>query len=257
MATNKWDMIAEDYERRVGDKGDIYHRLYINPVLFRLLGQVKGRKILDLACGSGYISRILARKGAKVTGIDSSERLISIAEQREASGRLGINYLKLNAANMKGVRNGSFDCIVSAMALHDIKEVKGAVMECSRVLKNGGIFVFSIRHPVREVGDIKKDKTGYHIEIKDYSHIAKLNSPISKRVAITVYHRPLQYYFKILLDAGFVVSGFEEIAAAGYSHGISNKDKKLLKFKSSFPSFLVMECKKQMIEDGKRRAKNL
>ncbi len=245
MNGDNWDKIADEYSRKVGDRGDVYHRLYINPVLFKMVGKVNGKKVLDLGCGSGYISRILAKKGATVTGIDSSKVMISIAKEKETRGKLGIDYLMMDASNLKGLGSGSFDFVVSAMALHDIKDIKNTIRECGRVLKPKGKLIFSIVHPVREAGEIKKGAKGYHIEIRSYSRIRKLRSPLtfSKKVAIAAYHRPLGYYFKILSESGFVVFGFEEISDR-HSHGKAITDKALFKFKSSFPSFLVMGCSK-------------
>ncbi|MFW9982299.1 MAG: class I SAM-dependent methyltransferase, partial [Candidatus Thorarchaeota archaeon] len=68
-----WDEVAEDYDRTVGETGDSYHRTCVNPVIFEILGNVNGLSILDVACGQGYLSRILARNGAKVVGVDISE----------------------------------------------------------------------------------------------------------------------------------------------------------------------------------------
>ena len=63
-----WDEVAEDYHKTVGETGDSYHRTNVNPVIFDILGDIKNHSVLDLACGQGYLSRILARKGARVIG---------------------------------------------------------------------------------------------------------------------------------------------------------------------------------------------
>ncbi|MBA2394746.1 MAG: methyltransferase domain-containing protein [Ktedonobacteraceae bacterium] len=64
----------------------------MNPVLFSLLGDVTGKTILDAGCGQGYLCRLLARKGAKVTGIEPAESWFNYALQKEHTEPLGIMY---------------------------------------------------------------------------------------------------------------------------------------------------------------------
>ena len=79
----EWNDAAESWEDFVRTGKD-YHRDQINnPAAFNLIGNVKGLKVLDLACGEGYNTRILARKGAKVIGIDFSEKLVELAKKEE------------------------------------------------------------------------------------------------------------------------------------------------------------------------------
>ena len=58
-----------------GDEGDLTRKYLLNPAIFALLGDVRGKIILDAGCGQGYLCRLLAKKGAHVTGIEPSEDL--------------------------------------------------------------------------------------------------------------------------------------------------------------------------------------
>src|SRR3989344_7663868 len=75
-----WGPVADWYEGHLAS-GDTYHERVILPNLLRLLGEVKGKKILDVACGTGYFSKKLAELGASVTGTDVSPELIAKAKQ--------------------------------------------------------------------------------------------------------------------------------------------------------------------------------
>ncbi|MBN1170685.1 MAG: DUF1698 domain-containing protein [Micromonosporaceae bacterium] len=55
--------------------GDLAKRHLVNPVLLRMLGEVSGRRILDAGCGNGYLSRMLARRGASVVGVEPGRSL--------------------------------------------------------------------------------------------------------------------------------------------------------------------------------------
>jgi 2-polyprenyl-3-methyl-5-hydroxy-6-metoxy-1,4-benzoquinol methylase len=67
-----WNRVADDWEIQVGDEGDSNRRLNSDPVLWQLAGDVRGMDVLDVGCGTGYLSRKLKDRGADVTGIDLS-----------------------------------------------------------------------------------------------------------------------------------------------------------------------------------------
>ena len=80
----EWNDAAESWADFVRKGKDYYRDELNNPATFKLIGDVRGRLVLDLACGEGYNTRILARKGAKVTGVDFSEKLIELAKREES-----------------------------------------------------------------------------------------------------------------------------------------------------------------------------
>ena len=86
--------------------------------VIRALGNVKGLDICDLACGEGHLSRRLAEQGAKVTGVDISEQLLTRAKQHPVS--LGIKYLQDDAQTLSKIDSESFDVVFSNLALMDI-----------------------------------------------------------------------------------------------------------------------------------------
>jgi 2-polyprenyl-3-methyl-5-hydroxy-6-metoxy-1,4-benzoquinol methylase len=75
----EWDDAAESWVDFVRKGKDHYRDGLNNPVALRLLGDLRSQVVLDLACGEGCNTRILARKGAKIVGVDFSEKLIEFA----------------------------------------------------------------------------------------------------------------------------------------------------------------------------------
>lgn len=65
---NEWNRIAKEYDKIIDETGDIYHKTYLNPVILELLGNVKDKRILDLACSQGCFSRLLAKKRGNSDG---------------------------------------------------------------------------------------------------------------------------------------------------------------------------------------------
>jgi len=234
-----WDIVADNYHSLVGEKGDFHHRTFLNPVILKFLGQVKGKKVIDLACGQGYFSRLLAKKGAIVTGIDTSERLIGLAKDNSGKQTM-IKYFVSDSAKMKQISDSSQDIIVSNMAFHDIKNIAGTIRECQRILKKKGSLIFSIPHPLRNLGEKGKDKGGYFWKMRHYGLNRIAPNKLYAKQGIVAYHRSLDCYLNLLLVNSFIITGFKEIYTTSNKPD-RIKDQKYLKFKQEIPSFVVVK----------------
>ena len=235
---------AKDYDQKVWETGDLDHRETLNPVVFKLLWDVKDKKVLDLGCGQWYFSRLLTKQWANVTGVDISEDLIKIGEQRNQEQNLKIKYFVSDAANLKDLKNNEFDIVVSNMAFMDIEDIKETIAECSRVLKNNGFIVFSLINPIFWISERTKDDNGYFLKLIKY----KTNSTITNEnrgynFKTTHYHRSVWYYINTLVENGFYVTNYEEVPTK-YFRGELIQDKEFFDFIQEFPSFLIIKAKK-------------
>jgi ubiquinone/menaquinone biosynthesis C-methylase UbiE len=212
------------YGDRQGDSGDLWHRTLIDPGLFRMLGKLpKGHRVLDLGCGNGYLARRLARAGAAVVGIDRSAELLAQARRSERAEPLGITYLRSDAEHLDRLKDASFDLAFSNMALMDIKNAGGAIREVGRVVRPGGRFVFSISHPCFDVDtrstwieEITAGRRGSKVfrKVTGYReiHSDRYDWALERGgTATTVgYHRPLEWYARVLRAAGFLLVDLHE-----------------------------------------------
>ncbi len=215
-----WDDIATWWVSRYSSKGDVNREWVIDPALLRILGDVRGRKVLDAGCGTGYLSRILAKAGARVVGVDVSRRLLETARAEQDRERLAIRYRLGDLARLPRFRDGTFDIAVSNVVLQDVLRLRIAVREIHRVLRPGGRFVFSITHPafeapvpgrwVIEPADSERieHRRGMLVD-RYFDRAAVYWGPAGKPLAVG-FHRPLRDYFEALHGAGFVVSRLEE-----------------------------------------------
>jgi ubiquinone/menaquinone biosynthesis C-methylase UbiE len=213
--------LTDWWDTTLGDDGDLWHRTLIDPPLLQLVGEVRGARVLDLACGNGYLSRQFARQGATVTALDANAAIIERARAREARDPLGITYHVADAAHLTVVADGAVDVVVCNMALMDIEDAAGAIQEVSRVLVPRGRLVASLAHPCFD----KVHTSGWQIEhiypqttvwrkMSHYRELAVADLPWMRVPTGTVYthayHRPLSWYVRTLRAAGLVVAAFEE-----------------------------------------------
>ncbi len=236
---------AKDYDQKVWETGDLDHRETLNPVVFKLLWDVKNKKILDLGCGQWYFSRLLTKQWANVTGIDISEDLIKIGEQRNQEQNLKIKYFVSDAANLNDLKNNEFDIVVSNMAFMDIEDIKGTIEECSRVLKNNGFIVFSLINPIFWISERTKDDTGYFLKLRKYGTNSTItNENRGYNFKTTHYHRPIWYYINTLAENGFYITNYEEVFTKFFKWELI-QDKEFFDFIQEFPSFLIIKAYKK------------
>ena len=142
MIGARYDGVVDSYVAGFSDPSDP-----VVVALLDLLGPVGGLRVVDVACGHGRVTRELARRGAAVTGVDVSRALLEKADAAEAARPLGIRYMHADAASVPGLDDEGFDVAVCSFGLSDIDDLDGALATLSRVLRAGGVFVFSILHP--------------------------------------------------------------------------------------------------------------
>src|SRR5262245_49488868 len=117
--------------------------------LLKRIGDLKGKNVIEIACGEGYVTRKLRQLGAaKVVGVDIAERMIELARAQEAAAPLGIEYRVEDARTL--VPQQDFDLAVSAWLLvyaHDRAELAAMCQGLARRLRPGGRFVTFTTNP--------------------------------------------------------------------------------------------------------------
>ncbi|MBI5306461.1 class I SAM-dependent methyltransferase [Candidatus Wolfebacteria bacterium] len=215
QSKTSWGKVANWYDNLLKEEGT-YQKDLILPNSLRLLDIKKGETIFDLACGQGFFTREFFKKGARVIGADISKELIAIAEKNSPKG---IKFAVAPADNLNFLSAKSVDKITAIMALQNIEDVAGVFKECYRVLKPGGKLFMVMSHPAFRIP--KESSWGY--DEKDKIQYRRVNSYLSEsknKIQMhpgdrpwehTIsFHRPLQFYFKILNKNKFCVSRLEE-----------------------------------------------
>ncbi len=167
----------------------------IMPRFLEMLGDVSGLTVLDAGCGEGYLARILARRGASVTGIDISPRLVEIARAKDPQGN--ITYEVADLCQPLPAYKHHFDLIVSHFVLNDVYDYRGFIITLGSVAKPGGRLVLSMNNPYSYV--VRSHVTDYFDSGKAFPY----RGMVEEGVKVHFYHRTLQEYIDAFLAAGF------------------------------------------------------
>ncbi len=223
-AVQRWDNNAAFWDEQMGADGNSFHRTLIRPAVERLLGDVAGQRVLEIACGNGLFARRLADFGADVVATDGAAGMIERARARSTAA---IDYRLVNAADpaqLAGLGHDAFDAVVCNMALMDMAEIDPLAAALPGLLRRGGRFVFSITHPCFNTTGMRMTHELEYIEGERFERsgvvITQYATPsIEEGIAIDgqphkqlYFDRPLHALLGPFLAAGLVLDGIEEPA---------------------------------------------
>jgi ubiquinone/menaquinone biosynthesis C-methylase UbiE len=216
--TQAWDRAAEAYALGQASGRDYYRYEFLGPAQVAVCGDVKGLQLLDVGCGAGYFAREMARRGARVIGVDISPRMIEHAQREEAATRLGIEYRVGDAAKLDALFPAeSFDAATSCLALQDMPNVATALRAIHTVLRPQARFVASITHPCSNPPHRvwERDEAGRKrwLCLDRYFDQGPIDCPWPNWAydfTTPLGHATLEDWFDWILKAGFQVCGLRE-----------------------------------------------
>lgn len=221
-----WNSNAEAWTKLARAGYDIYRDHLNTPAFFGMLPDVIGLSGLDIGCGEGHNTRLLARRGAYMSAIDISELFIAHAKNSEAQEPLGIDYRVASAVELP-FADTTFDFATGFMSFMDIPETDRVLSETYRILKPGGFLQFSITHPCYDTPHRRnlRDEDGitYAIEVGDY--FRNLEGEISEWIFRAApphvkeglpkfktprFTRTVSQWLNLLIATGFLLERAEE-----------------------------------------------
>lgn len=111
--------------------------------------ELAGKNVIDVGCGGGILSEAMARRGAKVTGIDMGEAPLGVARLHLLESQLDVNYERSSAEDYAARHAGEFDVVTCLEMLEHVPDPASVLQACATLLKPGGhLFVSTInRNP--------------------------------------------------------------------------------------------------------------
>ena len=221
-----WEANASVWTEQVRRGLDVYRDALNTPAFLALLPDVMGLHGLDIGCGEGSNTRALARRGARMLGIDFAPTFVHAAREAEVISPLGIRFDEGDGMAL-AFENAEFDFATAFMSLMDMPDHARALREAARVLKPGGFIQFSILHPcfvpphrrvLRESdGSIRAIEVARYFDRVDGAEDAWWFTALPKEERTGVapfriprFHRTLSEWVAAVIDAGLAIEAMAE-----------------------------------------------
>jgi SAM-dependent methyltransferase len=222
-AAAHWESNAAAWTELARAGYDVYRDQLNTPAFLASLPDVGGLRGIDIGCGEGTNTKLVAERGARIVGLDVSPTFVAAAR---AVAHPQVEYM-VGSVHQIPFAAGSFDFATAFMSLMDTPDPLGSFEEIARVLKPGGFLQFSITHPCFGAPRrrLLRDEAGlaYAVEVGDYYRrvdgrterwsFGSAPPEVRSRFAPFVcpmFHRTLSEWVMAILGAGFALEMMAE-----------------------------------------------
>lgn len=194
IAQEAYNQLADEYSARIDTKA--HNAYYERPATLSLLPDVRGLRVLDAGCGPGIYAQILVEQGAQVVALDANPKMVTFARARLGEA---VQVIQASLENpLSFFEDESFDLVVAPLVMDYVRDWRFIFSEFQRVLKPGGILVFSIEHPAMKYFDFIEKSNYFQVEQVSYTW-----KGFGPPVEVPTYRRSLAEVFNPLIEAGF------------------------------------------------------
>lgn len=207
-----WDEMSDDYQvdTHISLEDVHYAPLCPGERELQIIGDVAGKKVLELACGAAQNSIALAKMGATCVGLDISSRQLSVARRLVMREGVDVGLLNADGETLRMFRDGAFDVVISCFGWEFIPDLETCFRECHRVLSDNGLLIVGTTHPLSA---FEWDEEGSFLAVNDYFKPPyevweELKGKRARR-GLTFF-RTVEETFATLVSAGYQVEGIWE-----------------------------------------------
>lgn len=224
-----YGLTAKKYHAVRSAQGTIHSDHIANPAIYGLLQDVAGKRLLDIGCGFGQDLKHFLALGAEVVGVELNSELVDLAKQNPALADVTIlqgSIYDLDFAT-------PFDICLANLVLDQIMDLDKAFGQVNRSLKPGGIFVFSVAHPLNCLTErYTPPFIGYFSPKKGYFKPRSMTQPIP------YYYRSFEGFSRVVTETGFTIRRILEPKPPEAARDIFPDQYALF---SQLPDILIME----------------
>jgi ubiquinone/menaquinone biosynthesis C-methylase UbiE len=195
LAYDAYQELADHYAAGLETKP--HNAYYDRPAMIAMWPELSGRRVLDAGCGPGLYAELLLKRGAQVTAIDASDRMVEIARERLGSA-VDVRLIDMSK-RLNEFGEQEFDFVNAPLCLDYIADWRTLFKEFYRILKPTGSVQFSCGHPAF---DAEYFKTNNYFSIEQ---VQCAWTGFGKRVVMPSVRRSLQEVFMPVIEAGFII----------------------------------------------------
>lgn len=238
-----WDAASDDYQRRhsgqLSANAEAWGIWSLPESELQLLGDVTGRDVLELGCGGAQWSISLAKRGARCTGLDNSQRQLDHARVALCAAGVEVRLVRAPAEDPP-FPDASFDIVFCDHGALSYAAPEKIIPQTARLLRSGGILAFSVAHPLREVClDWESDCLSRALQ-QSYFGLGAIEDSEDGTLS---HVRPISTYITILLEAGFTLEKMLEPQPPLNSR--SSYDFAPVEWAHEFPAELMIRARRQ------------
>jgi SAM-dependent methyltransferase len=209
-----WDADADDYLAEhgadIGEVDFVWGPEGLREADARLLGDVAGRRVLEVGCGSAPCSRWLATRGAEPVGLDLSGRMLRHAARLNAATGVDVPLVQAGAEHLP-FADAAFDLACSAYgAVPFVARPDRVMREVARVLRPGGRWVFAVNHPMRWMFADDPGPDGLTVAQSYFDRTPYVEVDAAGRATYVEHHRTLGDRIRDVVAAGLVLDDLVE-----------------------------------------------
>ncbi|CAF1445409.1 unnamed protein product [Adineta steineri] len=212
-----WDEHAEYWNQCIGDEGDKNRTESSDICLWKYIGNVDDKVILDAGCGNGYltIKFALQTEAKRIIGVDLSSAMIKTSKEninrriKQENDSKRIEIYHDSVTELKSIENNSIDLIISNYVLMDTPDLDLVLKAFQRVLKSSGRLIIVILHPCFDPVAEKDGSKRIYTWTKSYFDETPEKQEWDK-FSLNMYHRPLSVYFEMFNKYNFTLMNFDE-----------------------------------------------
>lgn len=209
-----WDADADAYQAEHGDflrdVGFVWSPEGVDEADVGLLGDVGGRDVLEVGCGAAQCARWLVGRGARVVGLDLSQRQLQHSRRIDESSGVIVPVVCGTATDLP-FADASFDLACSAFgALPFVADAGRVLVEVARVLRPGGRFAFSVTHPFRWTLPDDPSRAGLVVTGDYWDRTPYVERDVDGQPTYVEHHRTMSDWVRLLAAAGFRITDLLE-----------------------------------------------
>lgn len=210
-----WDRASSLYlERRGSDTRSVsYGNLAPSENELRLLGDLRGLRVLDIGCGGGENAISCARAGAEVTGVDISDVQLQAARNLAQRQGVAVEWLHGESRLLEKWAGAPFDLVLAIQVLPYIEQPAALLATCRRLLRPGGRLVVSFDHPLRNCFWDREVNELSPYPVRSYFDTQPLYWSFATGVPMAAHHQPLSQWVGWVAAAGLHLQQLVEAAA--------------------------------------------